>query len=237
MGLIAPQWTNRSRQYIFDELVNGNDCFGVLAITSKNDVIGRLHCVKNYDNPLLWYYGDLFVVPEYRRCGVAKQMIRAAINNLSEIGAKTLRCYVEPKNFQSRNLQEAIGFSERPFEPFNDFMNDGEIMYEIGIKTLINFIPATVNEAYFIRILFVQNKERFNSANISLSEWKEILSNEKSYEEHFLICKGAMPIGYIRINKDKACVSMLFIAKDFQGQGIDLYAIEWAENYLKAKGF
>ena len=23
----APNWTNRSRQYIFDELVNGNDCF------------------------------------------------------------------------------------------------------------------------------------------------------------------------------------------------------------------
>ena len=33
---LTPQFTNRSRQYIFDELVNSNDCFGVIATTAKN---------------------------------------------------------------------------------------------------------------------------------------------------------------------------------------------------------
>ena len=60
---LTPQFTNRSRQYIFDELVNSNDCFGVIATTAKNQVIGRIHCVKNENNPHLWYYGDLFVIP------------------------------------------------------------------------------------------------------------------------------------------------------------------------------
>ncbi len=69
---LTPQFTNRSRQYIFDELVNSNDCFGVIATTAKNQIIGRIHCVRNENNPHLWYYGDLFVIPEYRRRGIAK---------------------------------------------------------------------------------------------------------------------------------------------------------------------
>ena len=51
----APDWTNRSRQYIFDELVNGNDCFGVIATTANRDVIGRMHCVRNEKDYSLWY--------------------------------------------------------------------------------------------------------------------------------------------------------------------------------------
>ena len=51
--------------------MNENDCFGVIATTPNNDVVGRLHCVKNENNSKLWYYGDLFVIPEYRRMGIA----------------------------------------------------------------------------------------------------------------------------------------------------------------------
>lgn len=237
----SPNWINRSRQYIFDELVNGNDCFGVIATTSQNDVIGRIHCVKNESDPSLWYYGDLFVVPEYRRMGIAKQMVNATINRLSEIGASTLRCYVGPDNFPSRNLQASVGFEEKKFENFNDFTNDGEIMYEIDIPNSLTINPATVNEAYFVRILFAQNKEVLNTPNISLSEWKEILSIEDPDEKHFVVCKGAMPVAYMKINgllnKDKVWVSMLFVAKEFQHQGIGTYALHCVEQYIKEKGF
>lgn len=236
-----PQWTNRSRQYIFDQLINDNDCFGVIATTSNNDVVGRICCVKNKVNPLLWYYGDLFVIPEYRRLGVAKQMIRAAMDHLSEIGAATLRCYVEPDNIPSRNLQISTGFSEKAFEPFNDFINDGEVMYEIDIPNSLTIIPATINEAYFVRVLFVQNKDYLNSPDISLSEWKKLLSIEDEDETHFLICKGCMPVAYMKVNgllnKKEAWISMLFVAKDFQRQGIGCFAIHYAEQYLREKGF
>ncbi len=237
----APNWANRSRQYIFDELVNGNDCFGVIATTSNDDVIGRIHCVRNERDHSLWYYGDLFVIPEYRRNGIAKQMIHTTINHLSEIGASVLRCYVEPNNLPSRNLQVSIGFKEKDFENFNDFTNDGEIMYEINIPNSLTTIPATINEAYFVRILFAQNKEVLNIPNISLAEWKEILSAEDPDEEHFMICKGAMPIAYMKINgllnQDRAWVSMLFVAKEFQHQGIGTYALNYAEQYVREKGF
>ena len=84
--------------------MNENDCFGVVATTSNDDVVGRLHCVRNENNSRLWYYGDLFVIPEYRRMGIASQMIRTAINYLSELGAAMPRCYVEPDNTPSRKL-------------------------------------------------------------------------------------------------------------------------------------
>ena len=99
-----PSWINRSRQYVFDEFMNENDCFGVVATTSNDDVVGRLHCVRNENNSRLWYYGDLFVIPEYRRMGIASQMIRTSMNYLSELGAAMLRCYVEPDNTPSRKL-------------------------------------------------------------------------------------------------------------------------------------
>ena len=237
----SPQFTNRSRQYIFDELVNGNDCFGVIATTSRNQVIGRIHCVKNESDPCLWYYGDLFVTPEYRRNGIAKQIILAAINYLSEIGATNLRCYVNPNNVPSRNLQVILGFSEKLFEPFNGFINDGEIMYELDLPSPLTVIPATINEAYFVRILFAQNRDVLNHGNITLSEWKEILSVEDPDEKHFLIYKGALPVAYMKINgllnTDKAWLSMLFVAKDFQHQGIGSFALKYAEEYVKKRGF
>ena len=237
----APAWVNRSRQYIFDELINENDCFGVIATTSNGEVVGRTHCVRNEIDPLLWYYGDLFVIPEYRRIGIAKQMIHTAMKHLSEMGAATLRCYVEPNNIPSRNLQISVGFTEKAFETFNDFINDGKIMYEINIPNCLTIIPATIHEAYFVRILFAQNKDALNSSDISLSEWKELLSAENPDEKHFLICKGAMPVAYMNINgllnKNKARISMLFVAKDFQHQGIGSFAIHYVEQYLKEKGF
>lgn len=237
----TPPWVNRSRQYVFDEIMNENDCFGVVATTQNNEVVGRLHCVKNEINPKLWCYGDLFVIPEYRRVGIASQMIRTAMNHLSELGAITLRCYVEPDNAPSRNLQLSVGFSEQPFESFNNFINDGEIMYEAKVPNNLTIIPATENEAYFVRILFAQNKGNLNSNDISLSEWKELLSANDNDEKHFLICKGAIPVAYLKINgldtTSEAWISMLFVAKNFQRQGIGSFAISYAEEYLREKRF
>ena len=237
----APPWVNRSRQYIFDEIMNENDCFGVVATAANRAVIGRLHCVRNETDPKLWYYGDLFVIPEYRRMGIASKMINAALDHLSDLGAVTLRCYVEPENAPSRDLQASVGFSEKNFETFNDFINDGEIMYEMPVPNNLTVIPATENEAYFARILFAQNKEILHAEDIGFSEWSELLSLNDRDEKHFMICKGAMPVGYMKINglagASEAWISMLFIAKNFQHQGIGTFAIKYAEKYVKERGF
>ena len=238
---ITPQWVNRSRQSVFDQLVSGNDCFEVIATTANQGVIGRIHCIKNETDPTLWYYGDLFVIPAYRRMGIATQMIRAAIHHLSEIGAATLRCYVDPANLPSRNLQTAVGFAEKPYQTFNKLTNDGEIMYEIGIPGCLTVIPATMHEAYFVRLLFAQNKSAFPAENIRLCEWKALLSAEEQDKKHFLVCKGAVPLAYMQLHAQMIAkemwISMLFVAKDFQHQGVGSFAIRFAERYATEAGF
>lgn len=239
----APQCVNRSRQYIFDEIIGENDCFGVTAVSSDNNVVGRLHCIRNEDDPTLWYYGDLFVAPEYRRMGIASRMVRAAMDHLSDMGAAVLRCYVDPENMPSRSLQLSLGFTERPFKSFNSLTNDGEIMYEALIPNDLTVITASADEAYFVRMMFVQNKASLGAENISLSEWRSMLSASDDNEKHFLVCKGAMPAAYMKITAptaadeaDEARLSMLFCAKSLQRQGIGSFAVKYAEEYLRDRG-
>lgn len=240
-GTSAPEYVNCVRNAVFDELTDENDCFEVIAMTAKGEVVGRMHCIRNETDFSLWYYGDLFVTPEYRRMGIARQMVETAISRLSEIGAAVLRCYVDPNNMPSRNLQKSIGFEEKPFKTFNCLCNDGQIMHEIKIPSCFCVIPATVNEAYFVRIMFVQNKSELKAENISLNEWKELLSADNPDEKHFLICKGAVPACYMCLSgasgERKAHISMLFVKKELQRCGAGTFALHFAERYAKENGF
>ena len=240
-GTSAPEYVNCVRNAVFDELTDENDCFEVIAMTAKGEVVGRMHCIRNETDFSLWYYGDLFVTPEYRRMGIARQMVETAISRLSEIGAAVLRCYVDPNNMPSRNLQKSIGFEEKPFKTFNCLCNDGQIMHEIKIPSCFCVIPATVNEAYFVMIMFVQNKSELKTENISLNEWKELLSADNPDEKHFLICKGAVPACYMCLSgasgERKAHISMLFVKKELQRCGAGTFALHFAERYAKENGF
>lgn len=109
-------------------------------------------------------------------------------------------------------------------------------MYELQIVNNFSIIPATVNEAYFARILFVLNREKLNVGDISMNDWKEILSKQSADIKHFLICKGAVPIAYIRIEKseetDNTKISMFFVADGFDYEEIYNFGAEYAKNYV-----
>ena len=114
-------------------------------------------------------------------------------------------------------------------------------MYEIKIPSCFCVIPATETEAYFVRIMFAQNKSELKTENISLHEWKELLSADNSDEKHFLICKGAVPACYMRLSgvsgERKARISMLFVAKALQRCRAGTFALHFAEQYAKENGF
>lgn len=233
-GTDAPPFVRRSRQYVFDRFVlDEHDGFEIVATASDNEVIGRIHCVQNDSDPLLWYYGDLFVVPEYRRLGIAKEMISTVIQHLSELGASTLRCYVDPNNLPSRNLQISMGFVEKTFETFNNFENEGDIMFEREIPSCFSCVPATEEDAYFARILFVQNRDSLHIGDIGMDEWRRRLSAKNNDERHFLVCKGAMPVAYMQILKGQTNneISLLFVIKGFENNLVLDYATKFAESY------
>lgn len=122
-----------------------------------------------------------------------------------------------------------------------DLCNDGEIMFEYETQGDLNVIPATAEEAYFIRMMYVDNLKYLHCENIELEEWRELLAADDPDEEHFLICKGAMPVGYMKINgllnKDTAWISMLFVSKKYHRRGIGRFAVSYAEDFIKNRGF
>lgn len=233
-GTDSPEFVKRSRQYVFDQYLDENDWFEVVAVTSDNEIVGRIHCVQNDSNSSLWYYGDLFVVPEYRRCGIAKELIGAAVQHLSELGASVLRCYVEPNNLPSRNLQISMGFAEKPFETFNDFENEGEIMFEKEMPSCFSCVPATAEDVYFVRIMFVMNCDRLHMGDISMNEWQQRLSVKNDDERHFLICKGAMPVAYMQIIRrhNNTEMSLFFAVDGFDEDLVLGYTTKFAECYV-----
>ncbi len=239
-GASIPQCVSRFRQELFDDK-KSTDGFGVFAENAGQEVVGRLHCARNEIDPKLWYYGDLFVVPEYRGMGIARRMIRCAVNHLSDMGANVLRCYVLPQNMQSMHLQLSMGFTEKPYEQFNLLSNEGQIMFEYELPNQLSILPASRNEAYFVRLMFAGNRKYLHCENISMQEWRELLSSDDPDEKHFLICKGAMPVGYMKINgllnRETAWISMLFIMEKYHHRGIGTYAVRFAEGFIKDRGF
>ncbi|MFR5865271.1 MAG: GNAT family N-acetyltransferase [Acutalibacteraceae bacterium] len=131
---------------------------------------------------------------------------------------------MEPQNTPSLRLQEKAGFLEKPFENFNHLQNEGRIMLECELPLPFAVIPATADEACFVFSLYAQNRTALHAGSITLSEWRELLACGDADEAHFLICTGAMPAAYMKLNgllnTDTAYLSMLFVAKRHQRRNL-----------------
>jgi|LSQX01.1.fsa_nt_gb ribosomal protein S18 acetylase RimI-like enzyme len=234
-----PSFTNSIKHMIYDGKIQ-SDCFNVIAINAVGEVIGRLFCLKNQLSPHLWYYGDLAVCPNYRRQHIASKMLAAAIESLMNRGCAVLRTYVEPDNVPSLNLQAFFGFTEKPYEIFDNLQNEGQLMLEKELP-LFSILPATVDDARFITTIYGKNADALHGNVIMFNEWKQLLSGNDADEAHFIIHKGAMPCGWLKINglqnTDMAWISMLAVEPKMQHQGVGTCAVKFAEDFIRSKGF
>lgn len=235
-----PEWSDSVRFWLY-QCKTETDCFNVTAQNEFGDVIGRLFCIQNDSNPKLWYYGDLFVLPEYRRRHIAEKMIFAAIDTLKNRGSETIRCYVEPDNTPSLDLQRKLKFKEKPFLTFNNLINDGEIMFEKELGSVYEVITAqSSDDARYITRFYAKNEKALHGKEITHDEWCKMLSERDTDEENFLICRGAMPVAWLKINglvnTDTGYISMLAVEPCFQHKGIGTFAIKFAVDFLLSKG-
>lgn len=236
----GPEWVHRIRRAVYGDSYF-TDCFGVVATDQNDEVVGRLYCIQNDHDPSLWYFSDLVVIPAHRRRGIATRMLRSAMECLGERGATTLRSYVSPGNEASMALHRRMGFEEKPYEAFNDLVHDDEIMLELELPCPYTVIPAGAEDADFVMIFYRQNIGRLHGPSISLEEWRDILSMEDEDEQNFLICRGCMPVAWLRINglmnTDRAWISMLVVSDQHQRQGVGRYALAFSEDYVRQRGF
>ncbi len=123
------EWASSIIRVLYD-YKSETDCFNVIAENSAGAVVGRLFCIQNDINPRLWYYGDLLVIPEYRRRHIAQRMLKTAIEAIKDKGGTVLRCYVEPDNYVSLSLQKKFSFEQKSYQTFMELINDGQLMFE-----------------------------------------------------------------------------------------------------------
>ncbi len=217
------------------------DYFNVIAQSSSGDFVGRLCCIQNIDDPTLWYYGDLFVVENHRRKHIAEKMITTAFDVLKDKGCKTVRTYVDPQNTSSLELQKKLGFTEKPYQTFNDLINNGDLMFEKQFGQIYNAV--TVREKLDVKIvanLYNRNLKALHGDKISYDEWCKSILNNDTDEENFLICRGLMPVAWLKINglenAEVGYISMLAVEPKYQYYGVGTFAVEFANSFLHDKG-
>mgnify|MGYP000843173317 FL=1 len=69
-----PEWADSIVRFNYDNKIK-NDCFNVIALNETGDVVGGMFCIQNAEDAGLWYYGDLFVVPDYTGKRISKRLI------------------------------------------------------------------------------------------------------------------------------------------------------------------
>ena len=238
----TPKDFNHIRQFFVYDGKYSSDCFNVIALNSNDDVVGRLFCLKNQENPKRWYHGDLAVAPEYRRMKIASKMIKTAIQKISDMGGEIIDAYTAITHTASITLHKSLGFIEKPCVQFDNLIHGEEqIMLEYRINREYNVISATAEEAAFIFRFYTQNIEALHGSFISLKDWKESAFWSDPDEQNFLVCKGAMPVAWMRVNgltnKDMAWISMLAVSDKYQRQGVGSFAVRFAEDFVRSKGF
>ena len=77
------EWSDRIISFVYEGKTKTN-CFNVVAKNECGEIVGRLFCLQNEVRSNLWYYGDLFVIPEYRRRHIAEKMLRLAEQTLTD---------------------------------------------------------------------------------------------------------------------------------------------------------
>lgn len=100
---------------------------------------------------------------------------------------------------------------------------------------------GSLKQAKAVYNIYNDNIQALHGKQITVCEWNELLSKDDLDEQNFLICKGAEPIAWMRINgllnKDMAWLSMLAVSNNMHRQGVGSFAVQFAEEFVREKGF
>ncbi|MBQ8194452.1 MAG: GNAT family N-acetyltransferase [Oscillospiraceae bacterium] len=102
-----------------------------------HDIVGAVNLLRDTEDHLRWYLGDLFVISEYRRHGIARKLILRGIDEIRSkaSGGEYIHSYIEAENTASRELHRSLGFSDLGMiVPFCDFcFSDNNTTWELKL--------------------------------------------------------------------------------------------------------
>ena len=89
-----------------------NDLFTGFVWVQENRVIGNVTVNRPTGHPKRWQISNVAVLEAYRRQGIARQLIEAAIDFVLAQGGNATYLYVQEANAPARHLYESVGFVE-----------------------------------------------------------------------------------------------------------------------------
>ncbi len=102
-----------------------------------HDIVGAVNFMRDTENSLRWYLGDLFITPEYQRRGIARRLILRGIDEIRSkaSGGDYIHSYIEAENTASRELHRSLGFTDlKTLVPFADFLfEDSNTTWELKL--------------------------------------------------------------------------------------------------------
>ena len=236
------QWKDASEaRWIKDLIYEGkteSDCFNIVAKIDE-EVVGRLFCMQSKDKKELWHLGDLFTKEDHRRRHIAEKMVGLALETLEDRGCEAVFAYIEPENVASLKLHEKLGFVQRSFEPFDGFDEEGRLCFEKRIEIYSLHKVSDDCDIRYVARIYNKNIVPLHGERISYDEWKEAIGENDPDEAHFLICRGAMPVAWMKLNgllEKIGWISMLAVEPAMQRRGAGKYAVRYSEEYFRKMG-
>jgi GNAT superfamily N-acetyltransferase len=78
---------------------------------------------SDWRNCNIWWFQSVYVVPEFRRQGIFREMYTFIRNKADEQGVAGLRLYVETENKRAKNTYEALGMNSEHYT-FYEWMRE-----------------------------------------------------------------------------------------------------------------
>ncbi len=208
-------------------LVDDNkEIFGAIVINSSNTHRGHLHSG---------------IAPWHRGGGLGTIMLRLALDICRDKGFTNIE--IVPYENNHGAIKTILYNGGKLKEKFYD-NGKTSLRFEIDLQSQYIMRPFVKNDINFIYNLMSEenNLSALHTEIISLEEWQKAFAEpQDSDEENFIVCKNDIPCAWLKLNglqnKDVVWISMLVVQDKFKHQGVGRFAVEFAIQYLKQRGF
>jgi len=192
----------------------------------------------------------LGVIPEFRRKGIGKTLVKKAIESLKERGMESVEAWTEQDRVACKNLFESMGF--RLIRVFSHMRKELEtIPSNIGEHKEVKIRTMQMNMDDIKLLNWLENetfKEHFNFRPETIEETKYFVETRPwcDIAEYFFAYLDDKPVGHVGVGIDtkfirhkgikRGWIMTIGVLKPLRKQGIGTALMLHALKLLKSKG-
>ena len=205
---------------------DSKEIYGAIVVNSANTHRGHLHAG---------------IAPWHRSKGLGTIMLHLALEVCGDKGFSNVE--IVPYENNQGAIKTILKNGGKLKEKFYD-NGKTSLRFEIDLQSQYAVRPFTEKDVNFIYNLMSEenNLSALHTDVISLEEWQNVFAQpQDTDEENFIVYKNDLQCAWLKLNglqnKDVAWISMLVVSNEFKHQGVGKFAVEFASQYLKQRGY